>query len=318
MLDSILEEALGAALSRVEEELGHRAVLVKLPPDLPMVPADGLLLEQLFHNLLENAAKYTPEGTLVTVSGWAESGWVVVEVADSGPGLPPGTEERASERFVQLGDGVRGVGLGLTICRGIVMAHGGTILAENLSGGGVAFRFRIPIEGEARDRELDKVVARDSGADDYLSKPFGVGELVARLKVALRHKAAAAGALGGTVFTTSDLSVDLEARVVKVAGREVHLTRREFGLLAQLVQHAGKVLTHRSSCARSGDPSTATRATTSASIWPSSAASSRRTRLARAGSSPSPALATGCVSRSDTALQRLRDPDVGRGCLGHV
>ena len=144
-----VEEALGAALSRVEEDLGHRAVLVKLPPGLPMVPADGLLLEQLFYNLLENAAKYTPEGTLVTVRGWAEPGWVVVEVADSGPGLPPGTEERAFERFVQLGDGVRGVGLGLTICRGIVMAHGGTIWAENLAGGGVAFRFRLPVEGEA-------------------------------------------------------------------------------------------------------------------------------------------------------------------------
>ena len=144
-----VEEALGAALSRVEEDLGHRAVLVKLPPGLPMVPADGLLLEQLFYNLLENAAKYTPEGTLVTVRGWAEPGWVVVEVADSGPGLPPGTEERAFERFVQLGDGVRGVGLGLTICRGIAMAHGGTIWAENLAGGGVAFRFRLPVEGEA-------------------------------------------------------------------------------------------------------------------------------------------------------------------------
>ena len=97
----------------------------------------------------------------------------------------------------------------------------------------------------ARDRELDKVLALDSGADDYLSKPFGVGELIARLKVALRHQAAAAGARSGPVFTEGDLSVDLDARVVRVAGREVHLTRREFGLLAQLVHHAGKVLTHR-------------------------------------------------------------------------
>ena len=97
----------------------------------------------------------------------------------------------------------------------------------------------------ARDRELDKVLALDSGADDYLSKPFGVSELVARLKVALRHAVVAAGAPAGAVFSTGDLAVDLEARVVKVAGREVRLTRHEFGLLAQLVMHAGKVLTHR-------------------------------------------------------------------------
>ena len=97
----------------------------------------------------------------------------------------------------------------------------------------------------ARDRELDKVVALDSGADDYLSKPFGVSELIARLRVALRHAAAAEGAQAGPVFSTGDLTVDLDARVVKVAGCEVHLTRHEFGLLAQLVQHAGKVLTHR-------------------------------------------------------------------------
>ena len=150
-----IEEALGAALSRVEDDLGHRAVQVQLPPDLPMVPADGLLLEQLFFNLLENAAKYTPEGALVTVRGWAEPGWVVVEVADSGPGLPSGSEERVFERFVQLGEGVRGVGLGLTICRGIVMAHGGTIWAENLPAGGVAFRFRLPLEGQAPAVELE-------------------------------------------------------------------------------------------------------------------------------------------------------------------
>jgi two-component system, OmpR family, KDP operon response regulator KdpE len=105
---------------------------------------------------------------------------------------------------------------------------------------------RVPVVVlSARDRELDKVVALDSGADDYLSKPFGVGELIARLKVALRHATAAMAAPAGPVFTTGDLTVDLEARVVKVGGREVRLTRHEFGLLAQLVQHAGKVLTHR-------------------------------------------------------------------------
>lgn len=97
----------------------------------------------------------------------------------------------------------------------------------------------------ARDREVDKVVALESGADDYLSKPFGVGELVARLRVALRHAAAADRGAAPPVVTVGDLAVDLDRRLVTVAGREVRLTRHEFGLLAQLASHAGKVLTHR-------------------------------------------------------------------------
>jgi two-component system, OmpR family, KDP operon response regulator KdpE len=97
----------------------------------------------------------------------------------------------------------------------------------------------------ARDREPDKVTALDSGADDYLSKPFGVGELVARLRVALRHAIAASSGGAPPVFVDGDLTVDLAARHVIVAGREVHLTPHEFRLLAMLVKHAGKVLTHR-------------------------------------------------------------------------
>ncbi len=151
-----LEEALGAALSRAEEELGSRPVTVSFPEDLPLVPADGLLLEQLFYNLLENAAKYTPAGTPITVAARAEPGWVVVEVADRGPGLPPGGEARVFDTYVRLARGGSGVGLGLTICRGIVVAHGGTIWAENRPEGGVAFCFRLPIEGTPPTMEGDE------------------------------------------------------------------------------------------------------------------------------------------------------------------
>ncbi len=97
----------------------------------------------------------------------------------------------------------------------------------------------------ARDREHDKVVALDAGADDYLSKPFGVSELLARLRVALRHAAAAGTGGAPAVFVNGDLRVDAAARLVTVAGREIHLTPHEFKLLAVLVKHAGKVLTHR-------------------------------------------------------------------------
>jgi two-component system, OmpR family, KDP operon response regulator KdpE len=97
----------------------------------------------------------------------------------------------------------------------------------------------------ARGREQDKVAALDVGADDYLTKPFGVEELLARIRVALRHAALAAGAVPEPVFEAGDLRVDLPARRVWRAGREVHLTPTEYKLLATLVRHAGKVLTHR-------------------------------------------------------------------------
>ncbi len=96
----------------------------------------------------------------------------------------------------------------------------------------------------ARGKEQDKIAALDAGADDYLTKPFGVGELLARLRVALRHAATVGGA-GEPVFTVGDLRVDLDARRVTVGGEEIHCTPTEYKLLTTLVRHAGKVLTHR-------------------------------------------------------------------------
>jgi two-component system KDP operon response regulator KdpE len=94
----------------------------------------------------------------------------------------------------------------------------------------------------ARDRESEKIRALDLGADDYVEKPFGIGELMARLRAALRHrqKAASAGP-----FQAGDLSLDLEARVVRKGEAEVRLTRRELALLTVLFQNLGKVVTHR-------------------------------------------------------------------------
>jgi two-component system, OmpR family, KDP operon response regulator KdpE len=96
----------------------------------------------------------------------------------------------------------------------------------------------------ARGKEQDKVVALDAGADDYLTKPFGVGELLARLRVALRHRATTSSD-GNPVFENGDLKVDLARREITLAGKVVHVTPNEFRLLAILVKHAGRVLTHR-------------------------------------------------------------------------
>lgn len=97
----------------------------------------------------------------------------------------------------------------------------------------------------ARGRESDKVAALDSGADDYLTKPFGIGELLARLRVALRHTARVRGSLDDSTFTVGDLKVDLGRREVLVKTDVVRLTPTEYRLLLVLVKNAGKVVTHR-------------------------------------------------------------------------
>ena len=95
----------------------------------------------------------------------------------------------------------------------------------------------------ARDQEQQKVAALDAGADDYVTKPFGVGELLARMRTALRH--ANRGTAESSVIAIGNLRVDLAARIVARAGQEVHLTPLEYKLLVTLLKHAGKVLTHR-------------------------------------------------------------------------
>ena len=97
----------------------------------------------------------------------------------------------------------------------------------------------------ARDQEPDKVAALDLGADDYVTKPFGAKELLARMRVALRHAARVGMEQEESIFTMGDLRVDLSRRLVFVADKEVHLTAIEYKLLTTLVRHAGKVLTHR-------------------------------------------------------------------------
>jgi len=98
-------------------------------------------------NLLENATKYTPAGSPIEISARKRGAEVEIEVADRGPGVDPRDAERVFEKFYRAREGEGGgVGLGLTICRGIVAAHGGRIWVENRAGGGAAFRFTLPLD----------------------------------------------------------------------------------------------------------------------------------------------------------------------------
>ncbi|HEU5085791.1 MAG TPA: ATP-binding protein, partial [Roseiflexaceae bacterium] len=142
-----LDEVVGAALTRLESQLAERPVQVALSPDVPLVPVDGVLIEQVLLNLLENAIKHTSLGTPIAIHAVLRGHEVVVSVADRGPGLPQGEEQRVFEKFYRASSTPGGAGLGLAICKGIVEAHGGRIWAEQRSGGGAVFQFTIPLHG---------------------------------------------------------------------------------------------------------------------------------------------------------------------------
>src|SRR5438552_3808045 len=141
-----IEEVVGAALRRFGKRLAGRRVDVALAPDLPLVSMDDVLVEEVFINLLDNALKYTPAGTPIRIAATASDERITVEIADRGPGLPRGEEERVFEKFHRGGvTSERGAGLGLAICKGIVQAHGGRVWAHNLPEGGTAFFFTLPL-----------------------------------------------------------------------------------------------------------------------------------------------------------------------------
>lgn len=145
-----LEEVVGAALGGLETQLGDRPVSVDLAPDLPLIPLDDVLFEQVVRNLVENADKYSPKGLPIELSGRIEDRHLRFTVGDRGPGLQPGEERLAFEKFYRGTDSTDryGAGLGLAICRGIVEAHGGRIEGANRTGGGAVFTVWLPLEGE--------------------------------------------------------------------------------------------------------------------------------------------------------------------------
>ena len=331
-------EIVGSALRRASKILVHHKVSLELAADLPMLELDAVLFEQVLFNLLDNAAKYAPADTTISIRSQRDRDQVILQIIDEGEGIPPAELDSVFDKFyrAQKGDHVRpGTGLGLAISRGFVEAMHGRIfggqphrpqrrradhppadpgglqcagyrrmtaapikvlviddeppirklLRMGLSTQGyeileasngklalellaqnpalIILDLGLPdIQGHellrmirgrndsvpivvlsSRGDEAGKVQALDLGADDYLTKPFGMDELLARMRAALRHQLQVHGER--PVFRTGDLTVDLVRRIVKVGDREVKLSPKEYELLRVLVQHAGKVLTHR-------------------------------------------------------------------------
>ncbi len=153
-----LEEIIGVGLARHREDLASRPFRVHLPTDLPMVRVDNAMLPQVVHNLIENALRYTPACTPISVSAWTADAQVIVKVSDEGPGLSDDEAAKVFQRFYRgrasksspaaggISPSSTGMGLGLTICEGIIRAHGGRIWAEPNTPRGVAFMFSLPVE----------------------------------------------------------------------------------------------------------------------------------------------------------------------------
>ena len=159
-----LEETVGSALRASGAALRRHRVTTQLPPDLPLLRFDAVLIERVLCNLVENAAKYTPAGSQIVISAAVRGAWVDVIVADDGPGLRPGSEETVFDKFTrgERESALPGVGLGLAICRAIVEAHGGTIRAGASNLGGAAFDFSLPADPPP---ELD-LLSMDANDED--------------------------------------------------------------------------------------------------------------------------------------------------------
>lgn len=144
-----VEELIGSALERMKKQLAGRQLNTHLPNDLPMVKLDGILIEQVLVNLIENAAKYSPQGTPIDIFVDSGNQQLIIEVADRGPGLKNEERTQVFDKFYRgsaVAKGQRGAGLGLAICRAVMEAHKGRIWEENRPGGGARFIFTIPLE----------------------------------------------------------------------------------------------------------------------------------------------------------------------------
>src|ERR1700683_5641242 len=142
-----LEEVVGSALNAAREMLKHHLVEVRLPRNLPLVRIDALLIERVLGNLLENASKYTPPGSSITMAAEIVGDQLSVSMSDNGPGLGAGREEAIFQKFTrgERESATPGVGLGLAICRAIVESHQGKIVGSHRPGGGARFTFTLPL-----------------------------------------------------------------------------------------------------------------------------------------------------------------------------
>ncbi len=161
-----IDEVIGSVLVRLDRELNGRVVRTDVPSTIPLASFDPVLIGQVVTNLVENVIRHTPPGSPIELSTRSDGRFLLLEVADRGPGVRPGDEERVFDKLYRgAAKGGGGTGLGLTICRAIMTVHDGRIWLENRSGGGAVVRLSLPISRSAAPRlqPLGAVVFQASG-----------------------------------------------------------------------------------------------------------------------------------------------------------
>ena len=145
-----VQDVIGTALEQLGNRVEQHEIKVNIPNDFPLVSMDFTLMVQVVMNLLDNAVKYSPVGSLIEVSAFTSDDQARIEIADRGVGIPPEDLSRVFDKFyrVQRPENVSGTGLGLSICKGIVEAHRGTIAARTRDGGGTIFDVELPLDGK--------------------------------------------------------------------------------------------------------------------------------------------------------------------------
>jgi two-component system sensor histidine kinase KdpD len=160
-----LDDLVGTTLDRMEGRLEKVHVALDIPPMLPLFQVDFVLMEHVLMNLLDNAVKYSPVGSTITVRGRSEEAWIVIEIADQGIGIPAEHCTRIFDKFFRVYSRdrvVAGTGLGLAICKGIVEGHGGTIEAESDGENGSTFRVRLPLRTPSAEPPDSDTQAHDT------------------------------------------------------------------------------------------------------------------------------------------------------------
>jgi two-component system sensor histidine kinase KdpD len=143
-----LSDLIGVAIQRVDYCASSHPILIHVEPNLPLIQADFVLMEQVIVNLLDNACNYTPEGAPITITARTQAKRVEITISDAGSGIPSDLIDRIFDKFYRLpGTATGGTGLGLSISRGLVEANGGTLTAENIPEGGAKFTLCLPLNG---------------------------------------------------------------------------------------------------------------------------------------------------------------------------
>lgn len=151
-----MEEIVGSACTQLHRVMATKKLVISIPPNLPLCECDPILIQRVIVNLLDNAAKFTPASSTISVSAVAGNNEMMIVIEDNGPGLPASQETRVFDKFArgEIESNKPGVGLGLALCKAIVEAHGGNISAENRASGGARFIVTLPLGVAPMPEEL--------------------------------------------------------------------------------------------------------------------------------------------------------------------